>query len=104
MRVPAVVGSWPEPFAQASAGAERVPVRIVCAGERGPCDAVSERLSEEGVDASIEAASDGGGSPDADAMRLLVGTWDEIRDDPVAEALDGGPAAERRLCDSDGRE
>ena len=36
MRVPAVVGSWPEPFLQASAGEERLPVRVECAGaERG---------------------------------------------------------------------
>ena len=32
MRTPAVVGSWPEPFAQASAGADRSPVRVVCEG------------------------------------------------------------------------
>ena len=91
MRVPAVVGSWPEPFAQVSADADRAPVRIVCAGARGPCDAASEQLSEEGVDASIEAASRGGGSPDADAMRILVGSWDEIRGDPVAGQLAAGP-------------
>ncbi len=28
MRAPAVVGSWPEPFAQASAGASAQPVRL----------------------------------------------------------------------------
>ena len=37
MRVPAVIGSWPEPFLQHSAGEERLPVRVECAGEREPC-------------------------------------------------------------------
>ncbi len=94
LRTPAVVGSWPEPFAQDSAGTERSPVRIECHGERGPCDAVSERLSEEGVDASIEDAQRGtpGAGSGSPAMRLLVGPWEAVRSDPVAAQLDDGPA------------
>src|SRR5687767_15314616 len=48
MRVPAVVGSWPEPFLQASAEEEALPVRIECAGRPAPCDTALERLSDEG--------------------------------------------------------
>ena len=93
LRTPAVVGSWPEPFAQASAGTELLPVRVECHGERGPCDSVAERLADEGVDASIENAQrrqrDAEGSPPA--LRLLVGPWEQVRSDSVAAQLDRGP-------------
>ena len=56
LRTPAVVGSWPEPFAQASAGTERLPVRIECHAPAAACDTAAERLSDEGVDASVERA------------------------------------------------
>jgi len=90
MRVPAVVGSWPEPFLQASAGADRVPVRVVCAGPKAPCGVAQDRLADAGVDASVEP--DSSDAPDdSAAMRLLVGPWDEVRHDRVAAQLDAGP-------------
>jgi hypothetical protein len=91
MRAPAVVGSWPEPFAQASAGTERLPVRIVCAIRGRTCGAVAERLSEEGVDASTETSrAERADAPPA--LRMLVGPWARIDSDEVAEQLDDGPA------------
>jgi hypothetical protein len=87
MRVPAVIGSWPEPFAQASAGPERLPVRVECRGAPEPCDEVAERLAAEGVEARDPAQ---GGEP---APRLLVGPWARLRSDPVAAGLDEGPQA-----------
>jgi hypothetical protein len=92
LRTPAVVGSWPEPFAQASAGAEAMPVRVVCYAERPTCGEVAERLATDGVDSSIEgplaaAAAD----RDAPALRLLVGAWPAIDSDPAAAQLDRGP-------------
>ncbi len=45
------------------------------------------------MDASIEASKRGGGSPETEALRLLVGPWAAIRDDPVAGQLGGGPAS-----------
>ena len=89
MRVPAVVGSWPEPFLQASAGADRVPVRVECAGERPPCEIVLDALADEGVTASIEKF---GADGPAEALRLLAGPWDLIREDPAAALVDEGPA------------
>src|SRR5215216_7471643 len=50
MSVPAVVGSWPEPFAQASADRPE-PVRVVCLGVRPACEATSNRLDDVGVTA-----------------------------------------------------
>jgi hypothetical protein len=94
MRTPAVVGSWPEPFAQASAGEERVPVRIECAAPTALCEATSERLAEAGVEADLARA--GGPEPAEPAAlespRILVGTWARLSDDPTATVLDEGPA------------
>jgi hypothetical protein len=105
LRTPAVVGSWPEPFAQAATDDDRLAVEVVCAGEdkapqrrrgsaslrsasRPTCDAVAERLAEEGVDAAIHRA---GREPRDEALRLLVGPWPEINDDPATDQLDAGP-------------
>ena len=90
LRTPAVVGSWPEPFAQASAGAEQAPVKVVCAGARGPCDEAAARLAAEGVDASV-ASSPAEDSQSGTSLRLLVGPWSEVRRDPTAALLAEGP-------------
>ena len=92
MRIAAVVGSWPEPFAQVSAGAERLPVRIVCSAREVPCDEAAERLADEGVEASVEPARQERAGTD-EAIRVLVGTWSELERDPVASQLAGGPEA-----------
>jgi Domain of unknown function (DUF4430) len=88
--VPAVVGSWPAPFA----GGE--PVVVECTEpSRGSfvrngrtkepqvCAATRQALQGEGV----EVAS---GEPEK-AVRLLVGTWDGLRRDPTARLIDEGP-------------
>jgi hypothetical protein len=91
MRAPAVVGSWPEPFAQAATPeSEREPVIVECFGEREPCDTVSDRLGDEGVEAAVELA--GGSVERGDARRLLVGPWEELASEPPAPLLDDGPA------------
>jgi Domain of unknown function (DUF4430) len=85
LRTPAVVGSWPEPFAQASTpDDEREDVIVECLGATPPCDAVSEALETEGVQ-PIERAS-------ADAPRVLVGPWERVRTDPAAAQIEAGPA------------
>jgi Domain of unknown function (DUF4430) len=91
LRTPAVVGSWPEPFAQASAGTERLPVRIECHAPAAACDTAAERLSDEGVDASVERAPASGAEAAPPALRLLVGPWRALRSDPLAAQLDLGP-------------
>ena len=90
MRVPAVVGSWPEPFLQSSASDERLPVRVECAGHRQPCRTAAERLADEGVSVSEVAFGRASGS---DALRMLVGPWQVVRRDPGAAQIDDGPAA-----------
>jgi hypothetical protein len=88
MRVPAVVGSWPEPFLQASAGADRLPVRVECAGAQAPCAATEERLSDEGVSVSATRL---GRAAEGEALRVLVGPWRAVRRDPTAAQIDEGP-------------
>jgi Domain of unknown function (DUF4430) len=93
MRVPAVVGSWPEPFAQASAGADLAPVRVECSAARDTCDEAVERLSAEGVDAALEGRDGQAAGSGSEALRMLVGEWRLVRSDPAARPLAGGPSA-----------
>jgi Domain of unknown function (DUF4430) len=85
MSVPAVVGSWPEPFAQASADHAK-PVSVQCLGVRPACEAASHRLAEAGVRAHIQAAGQG---RSADGPRVLVGQWTLVRNDPAVDQLPG---------------
>ncbi len=85
MSVPAVVGSWPEPFAQASSNDPR-PVRLVCRGVPAACDAAAARLREAGVSARRRAQASSG------ALRMVVGPWARVRTDPAVDGLRGGPA------------
>jgi len=87
MSVPAVVGSWPEPFAQASADHPK-PVPVECLGVRPACDEVSHRLTDAGAKASIVPA----GKASTDAPRVLVGPWPKVSTDPATDQL-RGPAS-----------
>jgi hypothetical protein len=90
MRVPEVVGSWPEPFAQASS-AKPVPVRIYCFRSAGACSTVRLRLADAGVDANVlpgQRAQRDAGS----VLRILVGPWQKVGPDPAVGRLYGGPA------------
>ncbi|HET8863747.1 MAG TPA: DUF4430 domain-containing protein, partial [Solirubrobacterales bacterium] len=80
-RVPAVVGSWPQPFTGGYEG-ERHPVEIQCEGGGAACGQVRHRLAGVGVE--VAAGSD-------DAIRVLVGPWGQLRDDPAAAQLESGP-------------
>ncbi len=68
--VPAVVGSWPQPFAGGYEGRRR-PVRVVCMGGGGSCARVRSRLERAGARVSGGAASA--------AIRVLVGPWAQVR-------------------------
>jgi hypothetical protein len=94
--VPAVVGSWPAPFAD-GIGGKRRPVALECAEPSGgslrtasdrkeprACAAVRGALEGEGVEVAF-------GEPDK-AIRVLVGTWERLRRDPTARLIEDGPA------------
>jgi Domain of unknown function (DUF4430) len=81
-RVPAVVGSWPQPFLDGYDG-ERRPVAVECLGGGGACGAVRAALGAAG-------ATVASGSP-RDAIRVLVGPWARVREDAAAAQLEDGP-------------
>jgi hypothetical protein len=89
-RAPAVVGSWPQPLVGGFEG-EAHPVRLECRAGGAACAAVRRALGEAGV--AVAA-----GSPDA-AIRVLVGPWGRLRDDPAAAQLEDGPRASGVFAD-----
>lgn len=111
--VPAVVGSWPAPFVHGVAG-KSYPVVAECAGARrgsfvrpdrteeprvawgDACARVQTALEREGV----ALAS---GSPKR-AIRMLVGPWDRLREDPAAQLLEEGPAESGIYADFKGND
>jgi hypothetical protein len=89
MRVPAVVGSYPEPFVHGTDG-KRFPVRLDCAPDATEqCDAVRDRLEGDGIETAISALGTAVGK---DTLRLLIGKWEEVRADAAARKLEDGPA------------
>jgi hypothetical protein len=82
LRVPAVVGSWPQPFVGGYDGKRR-PVAVECLGGGSACDEVDERLDEAGVAVTAR--------PPGSAIRILVGPWARVRSDPAAAQLERGP-------------
>ena len=88
-RVPAVVGSYPEPFLSGSEG-KRFPVRLVCMGEETrSCDEVQTRLTDAGVKALSRAVLEQSGGKEV--LRVIVGRWADVRRDPVVRRLERGP-------------
>jgi hypothetical protein len=82
LRVPAVVGSWPQPFVGGYDGKRR-PVTVECLGGGSACNEVEERLQGEGVAVSAH--------PQSGAIRVLVGPWARVRNDPAAAQIERGP-------------
>jgi hypothetical protein len=82
LRVPAVVGSWPQPFLGGYDGKQRA-VAVECLDGGSACGEVEERLREEGVEVSAH--------PPSGAVRVLVGPWARVRSDPAAAQIERGP-------------
>jgi hypothetical protein len=80
MRVPAVVGSWPEPFVHGFQD-ERYQARVTCLAPPATCGGVSDRLDDAGA---TRGAS-------GDSIDVLVGVWNRIRSDGAARLLAEGP-------------
>jgi hypothetical protein len=101
--VPAVVGSWPAPFAHGYEGRDR-PTLLECEGGGGACEEVRAALEDAGADLpdSGEATGSGGATgsgadaaakSSAGAIRVLVGPWARIRSDPAVAQIEKGPQA-----------
>jgi len=90
MRVPAVVGSFPEPFVHGTGG-KRVPVRIECTqSAEKACDTVTARLAKVGVPVGRAAL---GSEVGADTLRILVGTFSGLGTDLALRQIRQGPAS-----------
>jgi hypothetical protein len=88
MRVPAVVGSFPEPFVHGSEG-KRYPVRIDCGQDDAQtCSRVSDKLQAAGIAPSTSAI---GAPAGKEVLRLVVGKWSEVREDAASEQIEKGP-------------
>jgi hypothetical protein len=86
MRVPAIVGAFPEPFLSGLEGRRR-PVRVECDEvESAPCDDAKEALDRVGVASSGSSL----GAPGTESVtRLVVARW------PEARIVRGGPTLEK---------
>jgi uncharacterized protein DUF4430 len=90
MRVPAIVGAYPEPFVHGSEG-KRLPARVECEQPgSAPCREVKQRLKEVGVFASGAELGSAGGE---DLLRVVVGRWRSVRQVKALRALESGPEA-----------
>lgn len=88
--VPAVVGSFPEPFLNGIEG-KRYPVRVECAEVSGvACTTVRAQLRMLGVPA---AAAGLGAGNEPKSLRLIVGSWSQIGYALGAQSIERGPRA-----------
>ena len=89
MEVGAVVGEFPAPMSTGYRGTDW-PVSIECLDSAEACQEVADRLSEAGVDAKISV---NGLTPSDDTLRVVVGTWDRVKEDTDAARIDAGPGS-----------
>jgi hypothetical protein len=88
--IPAVVGSFPEPFIH-GVGGRRFPVTIECASDAGTaCERVTAELDSIGVPVASQAIGTGSGS---DSLGVIVGTWRDVSSELLATLIEHGPAS-----------
>lgn len=88
--IPAVVGSFPEPFVN-GIGGRRYPVTLECARDvDAACRRVSAAMKAVHVPASPQLLGTGSGS---DTLGIVVGPWNEIKSQLGAELIAHGPDA-----------
>jgi Domain of unknown function (DUF4430) len=81
MRVPAVVGSWPEPFVHGFQG-KGYGTTFVCMSSEDTCATAQSKITDAGATVTI------GSLPQ---IRVVIGPWQAVRKDPVARELSGAP-------------
>jgi hypothetical protein len=88
--IPAVVGSFPEPFLNGIEG-KRLPVRVECASVASPaCHTVAARLHALHIPAAVAAITT---SAVPESLRVLVAPWTSTANDLGAQSLEHGPRA-----------
>jgi len=88
--IPAVVGSFPEPFVHGVAG-KRLPTTLECASDvTAACQRVASALSAVGVPIASQLLGTGSGP---DTLGVVVGTWRELQPEVAASLIAHGPSA-----------
>jgi Domain of unknown function (DUF4430) len=88
--IPAVVGSFPEPFAN-GIGGKRYPTTIECGSDvAAACKRVTAALSGNGVPVANQLIGTGSGP---DTLGVVVGTWKQLAPELAAELIAHGPGA-----------
>jgi hypothetical protein len=88
--IPAVVGSFPEPFLHGTGG-RRLPVTLECGPDvPAACTRVTRELKALKVPFASQVI---GGTSGTDSLALVVGTWRDVAPVLVAQLIDRGPAA-----------
>ena len=88
--VPAVVGSFPEPFVHGFKG-RRLPTTLECAPDvPGACKQVAAELKAAGVPAATQLLGTGSGT---DSLAVLVGTWGDVHGTFAGILIAHGPSA-----------
>ncbi len=88
--IPAVVGSFPEPFVH-GIGGRRLPTILECASDvAAACAHVSAALSKVGVQTPRQLLGTGSGSS---SLTIVVGTWADVRRQLAADLIEHGPSA-----------
>jgi hypothetical protein len=88
--VPAVVGSFPEPFLHGARG-RRLPTTLECASNASAaCTRVASNLKEVGVPVATQLLGTGSGT---DSLAVVVGTWNDLRTTFAGELIAHGPSA-----------
>lgn len=87
--IPAVVGSFPEPFVN-GIGGKRYPVTVECGtGVDAACRRVTGALDAVHVPAAPQLLGSGSGS---DTLTVIVGTWAQLRPAVVTQLIEAGPS------------
>jgi hypothetical protein len=87
--VPAVVGSFPEPFVH-GVGGKRLPTTLECASDASAaCKRVAAALTSAGVPVATQLIGTGSGS---DTLTVVVGTWRALQGELAATVIERGPA------------
>jgi hypothetical protein len=90
MRIPAIVGAFPEPFLHGYQG-KRLPVRVECEdADSTACDEVKASLNDAGVPATGSSIGTAAGGREQ-LLRVVVAKWDRARDVRAVATLERGP-------------
>lgn len=88
--VPAVVGSYPEPFVHGTGG-RRLPTTLECATDvAAACKRVTSALTAAGVPVASQLLGTGSGP---DTLGVVVGTWRDLAPEVAASLIAHGPSA-----------